>query len=119
MYIRFSIFFSDVGKLLPNVCSQIQQYSIFFVSEMHKGQQCFACVGDFLLSKKIDQRICIKFCEKNEIKCSTTLEMLKAAYSECNVTQKSVYKWYKLFTEGREEVNDDARPGGPSTSTTN
>ena len=44
--------------------------------------------------------------------------MLKVAYGECTVSQKSVYKWYKLFTEGREEVNDDARPGRPSTSTT-
>ena len=45
--------------------------------------------------------------------------MLKVAYGECTVSQKSVYKWYKLFIEGREEVNDDARPGRPSTSTTN
>ena len=45
--------------------------------------------------------------------------MLKVAYSKCTVSQKSVYKWYKLFTEGREEVNDDVRPGRPSTSTTN
>ena len=44
--------------------------------------------------------------------------MLKVAYGDCTVSQKSVYKWYKLFTEGREEVNDDARPGRPSTSTT-
>ena len=39
--------------------------------------------------------------------------MLKLAYGECTVSQKSVYKWYKLFTEGREEVNNDARPGWP------
>ena len=45
--------------------------------------------------------------------------MLKVAYGKCTVSQKSVYKWYKLFTEGREEVNDDARPGQPSTLTTN
>ena len=45
--------------------------------------------------------------------------MLKVAYGECTVSQKSVYKSYKLFTEGREGVNNDARPGGPSTSTTN
>ena len=45
--------------------------------------------------------------------------MLRVAYGECTVSQKSVYKCYKLFTEGREEVNDDARPGRPSTSTTN
>ena len=29
MYIRFSIIFSYVGTLVPNVCSQFQQYSIF------------------------------------------------------------------------------------------
>ena len=45
--------------------------------------------------------------------------MLKVAYGECTVSHKSIYKWYKLFTEGREEVNDNARPGRPSTSTTN
>ena len=66
----------------------------------------------------MNQRICIKFCVKNGIKGSKTLEMLKVAYGECTVSQKSIYKWYKLFTEGREEVNDDARPGRPSTSTT-
>ena len=60
-----------------------------------------------------------QFCVKNGIKCSKTLEMLKMAYGECTVSQKSVYKWYKLLKEGREEVNDDARFGRPSTSTTN
>ena len=45
--------------------------------------------------------------------------MLKVAYGECTVSKKSVFKWYKLFTEDREDVNDDARPGWPSTSTAN
>ena len=45
--------------------------------------------------------------------------MLKVAHGECTVSKKSVYKWYKLFTKSREEVNDDARLGRPSTSTTN
>ena len=66
----------------------------------------------------MDQRICIEFCVKNGIKCSKTLKMLKVTYGECTVSPKSVYKWYKLFTERREEVNDDARPERPSTSTT-
>ena len=48
-----------------------------------------------------------------------SLEMLKVAYGECTVSQKSVYKCYKLFTEGREEVNDDARLRLPGTSTSN
>lgn len=75
-------------------------------------------LGDFLLAKKMDQRICIKFCVKNKIKCSNALEMLTVAFGESTLSKKNVYKWYKLFTEGREDVNDDARPGRPSTSTT-
>ena len=73
----------------------------------------------FCCQKKMDQRICIKFYVKNGIKCSKTLEMFKVAYCEYTVSQKIVYKWYKLLTEGREEVNDDARPRRPSTSTSN
>ena len=46
-------------------------------------------------SKNMHQVLC-----KNGIKCSKTLEMLKVAYGKCTVSQKSVYKWYKLFTEG-------------------
>ncbi len=66
----------------------------------------------------MDQRSCIKFCVKNGIKCSKTLEMLTVACGESTLSKKNVYKWYKLFTEGREDVNDDARCGRPSTSTT-
>ena len=39
-------------------------------------------------------------------------------YRALNVLVSNVLR-YKLFTEGREKVNDDARPGRPSTSTTN
>ena len=50
------------------------------------------------------------------MKCSNVLKMLTAAFGEFTLNKKNVYKWYKLFTEGREDVN--ARPGRPSTSTT-
>jgi len=29
-----------------------------------------------------------------------------------------MYKWYKLFQDGREDANDEPRSGRPSTSTT-
>ena len=60
----------------------------------------------------MDQKDYIKFCVKNEIKCARTLEILTVA----NRTQ--VELWYKRFKEGREDVNDDVRPGRPNTSTT-
>ncbi|KYQ49655.1 hypothetical protein ALC60_11269 [Trachymyrmex zeteki] len=40
------------------------------------------------------------------------------AYGESTLSKKNVYKWYKLFQEGRENVNDEPRSGRPSTSKT-
>ncbi|VEN50524.1 unnamed protein product [Callosobruchus maculatus] len=66
----------------------------------------------------MDQRICIKFCVKNKIKCSDAFRMLTLAYGEATLDQSNVYWWYKMFSEGREDVNDEERAGRPSTSTT-
>jgi len=66
----------------------------------------------------MDQRICIKFCVKNKIKCSETLEILTVAYGKTVLSKTNVYKWYKLFQDGREDANDEPRSGRPSTSTT-
>ncbi|UYV71358.1 hypothetical protein LAZ67_8002744 [Cordylochernes scorpioides] len=63
-------------------------------------------------------RTCIKFCVKNEIKCADAFRMLTVAYGEATLDRSNVYRWYKMFSEGREDVNDEARAGRPSTSTT-
>ncbi|UYV64630.1 hypothetical protein LAZ67_3001396 [Cordylochernes scorpioides] len=72
----------------------------------------------FLPIKKMDQRTCIKFCVKNEIKCADAFRMLTVAYGEATLDRSNVYRWYKIFSEGREDVNDEERAGRPSTSTT-
>ncbi|UYV68008.1 hypothetical protein LAZ67_5002776 [Cordylochernes scorpioides] len=66
----------------------------------------------------MDQRTCIKFCVKNEIKCADAFRMLTVAYGEATLDRSNVYRWYKMFSEGREDVNDKERAGRPSTSTT-
>ncbi|UYV82490.1 hypothetical protein LAZ67_21002496 [Cordylochernes scorpioides] len=66
----------------------------------------------------MDKITCIKFCVKNEIKCADAFRMLTVAYGEATLDQINVYRWYKMFSEGREYVNDDERAGRPSTSTT-
>ncbi|KYN31622.1 hypothetical protein ALC56_14120 [Trachymyrmex septentrionalis] len=66
----------------------------------------------------MDQRICIKFCMKNKIKCADAFRMLTVAYGEATLDRSNVYRWYKMFSEGREDVNDEERAGRPSTSTT-
>lgn len=65
-----------------------------------------------------DQRICIKFCVKNEIKRSAVVEMLQKAYGERAMKKTAVYDWYGRFREGREEDDDDDRSGRPSSSST-
>ncbi|KAG5307215.1 SETMR methyltransferase, partial [Acromyrmex insinuator] len=66
----------------------------------------------------MDQRICIKFCVKNKIKCADAFRMLTVAYDEATLDRSNVYRWYKMFSEDREDVNDEERAGRLSTSTT-
>ncbi|UYV73053.1 hypothetical protein LAZ67_10001676 [Cordylochernes scorpioides] len=44
--------------------------------------------------------------------------MLTVAYGEATLDRSNVYRWYKMFSEGRKDVNDEERAGRPSTSTT-
>ncbi|KAG5346579.1 GVQW3 protein, partial [Acromyrmex charruanus] len=71
----------------------------------------------FTMDSKLE-RTCIKFCCKNEIKCSDTLKMLQKCYGDDTLSKTQVYQWYERFKSGREAVEDDARPGRPSTSKT-
>ena len=43
--------------------------------------------------------------------------MLTVAFGESTMSRTQVQLWCNRFKEGREDVNDDARPGRPSTST--
>ena len=44
--------------------------------------------------------------------------MLTVTFGESAMSRALVQLWYNQFTEGREDVNDDARPSRPSTLTT-
>ena len=51
------------------------------------------------------------------MKCARTFEMLTVALDEPTMSRTQVQLWYNRFKEGREDVNNDARPGRPNTST--
>lgn len=44
--------------------------------------------------------------------------MLTLAYGEATLDRSNVNRWYKMFSEGREDVNDEERAERTSTSTT-
>ena len=44
--------------------------------------------------------------------------MLTVVFGKCTMSRTHVQFWQNRFKEGQEDVNDDARPGRPSTSTT-
>lgn len=68
------------------------------------------------MSHFVEQRICIKFCLRNNISASETIIMLQKAYGEEALSKTRIYEWYKMFKEGREEVGDEERRGRPMTS---
>ena len=41
--------------------------------------------------------------------------VLTVAFGESTMSRIHVQLWYNRFKEGREDINDDARPGCPST----
>ena len=84
-----------------------------------KVTRALVCSSVFYFSKKMNQRNCIQFCIKNEIECARIFEMLTVASGLSTKSRTQVQLWYNRFKEVREDVNDDARPGRPSTSTTN
>ena len=62
--------------------------------------------------------MCMYVYVKNEIRCTTTFEMLTVAFDDSTMSRTQVQLWFNPFKEGREDVNDDPRPSRPSTSTT-
>ena len=56
-----------------------------FLTDM-KVSRCFSVLFDFLVFEKMDQRNCIKFCIKNEIKCVRTFQMLTVAFGESTMS---------------------------------
>ncbi|GFX48184.1 mariner Mos1 transposase [Trichonephila clavipes] len=71
-----------------------------------------------MVSVIIEQRIVVKFHFKLGKTATETYNLLKEVYgSEC-LSHARVSEWFKRFKDGRQDVEDDSRPGHPSTSKT-
>lgn len=71
-----------------------------------------------MVNLKIEQRINIKFLVKLKKSPTECFLMLTEVFGDNALSRARVFEWHKRFTEGREEVEDDERPGRPVSSRT-
>ena len=55
-----------------------------------KISRVLVCSSISFLFEKMDQRNCIQFCVKNEIKCAKTFKMLTVAFGESTMSRTQV-----------------------------
>jgi len=44
--------------------------------------------------------------------------LLRTAYGDAILSSSQIFRWHKVFKDGRERVEDEQRAGRPSTSRT-
>ena len=64
----------------------------------------------------MEQRANIKFCVKLEIKFAETYELMKKVYGDDCMSHIQVYTCFTRFKNGRDDLNDEPRPGRPEAS---
>jgi len=59
------------------------------------------------MTKKIEQCICIKFCQKHGQSCSETYIMIHNVFGNESLGLTQVKEWFRQFEEGRTSVESD------------
>ena len=85
---------------------------------------CFSSIGlrrekfvwRFLLWKKNEQRVCLKFCVSNGITANESLKMLQKCFEQSNISITQVFERHRAFSEGCEVVENLPHASRPSTS---
>ena len=75
--------------------------------------------GDFYYGKKIEQRICLKFCISKGNTTTELLKMLQKCFEEPILSRMQVFEWHKACSEGRKVVENLPHASRPSTSVNN
>ena len=99
----------DLPQLSQRLCSS--QYG-------RKVRSSFCVLSRAKIQRSLEQRYVIKFCVKLRKSGSETLQLLRTAYGDAVLSSFQVLRWYKVFKDGREGVEDEQRAGRPSTSRT-
>ncbi|GFX50752.1 protein GVQW3 [Trichonephila clavipes] len=65
-----------------------------------------------------EQRCAIKFCFRLGHNATETFAKLQQAYGDSVLSRALIFRWFKVFSEGRESIEDEPRSGRPSVSKT-
>ena len=65
-----------------------------------------------------EQRVAIKFCFKAGLSATETLVLMQKVYGNEALNRSKVFRWYSLFRDRRELVEDDERGGRPKSTRT-
>jgi len=68
------------------------------------------------MTEQLEQRYCIKFCQKLGGSQVETIRKIQRIFSDSAMDITQVKEWYNQFKDGRTSVESDAHSGRPSTS---
>ena len=68
------------------------------------------------MTKRIEKRYCIKFCQKLGDTQVETIRKIQQAFGSEGLSQTQIKQWFKRFKDDRASVESDPRSGRPSTS---
>ena len=68
------------------------------------------------MSERVEQRYCIKFCQKLGDSQVETIRKIQQAFGDDAMGATTIKEWYNRFKDGRASVESEPRSGRPSTS---
>jgi hypothetical protein len=81
-------------------------------------EEVFLLLVRRMTDTKIEQRTNIKFLAKLKKTATETYQLLREVYGEDTLSRARVFERHRRFLGGREDVEDDERPGRPVTMKT-
>jgi hypothetical protein len=81
-------------------------------------EEVFLLLVRKITDTSIKQRTNIKFLAKLKKTPTKTYQLLREVYGEDTLSRARVFEWHRRFLGGREDVEDDERPGHPVTMKT-
>ena len=84
---------------------------------MARVRRFFDFSANFIsMTERIEQRYCIKFCQKLGDTQVETIRKIQQAFGNEALSPTQIKQWFKRFKDGRASVESDPRSGRPSTS---